>query len=115
ETEAAIPDALSRLADHIVLRSGWFPFAPGALEDIRSILAEAGISNLGHISLRQYLQLKKLQKDHTLISDLTADLAATRKTDDGLVELPREFSGKLYPYQLDGLRWLNFIAAEELG
>ena len=110
--EVEVPDILSRKADHIIVANHWFPFVPGALDDIRSVLATAGVKEPGPVSLRQYLELRKLSVRYPFVRDLSGHIGMEPV---GTIEISNSFKGTLYPYQLKGLRWLRFICSEGLG
>lgn len=112
DLDLEIRDAFDREADHLVAGQRWFPFAPGALDEVRSVLAKAGINQLGNISLRQFLELRRLAVEHRVIHDLSGSIGVG---EGECIDLPSGFCGKLYPYQLQGLRWLRFIFREGLG
>lgn len=105
-------------ADHVLIGSRWFPFAPGALEYVRAGLGRAGVTAGGDLSLRQYLELRKFAGTEDWILDETGDgrpppapVQLEQRTEDALVS----FRGTLYPYQRDGWRWLTYIWQEGLG
>ena len=115
-TRIPIADPLNRKADHFVSEGTWWPLISGSLEQIRNFLSSLSITDPEHITLRQYLELKKANTvGITIIDDSkgAAEAGSQKATED--LALPPEFKGTLYPYQRDGVRWLNFISAEGLG
>ena len=108
-------DALPR--GHVIRNETWFPIATGALEELSGILREAGISPNGDIStLRGLLALKSAATRSDLISDrLSAESVAALKFLPGKLGTPAGVNATLYPYQLEGWRWLRFVVGEQLG
>jgi SNF2 family DNA or RNA helicase len=106
----------SRSADHIIIRDVWFPFAPGAREEILAALSTAGIADAGPLTLRQYLVLRQEAGSASWLKDNTAGQAIH----PGINAVPSAdaldlFTGSLYPYQTAGWQWLTFIWRERLG
>lgn len=104
-------------ADHVLVEGRWYPFARGAFDQLRADLAAVGIADGGDLSLRQYLELRKLAGSRDWIVDETGDGRPPasgvdlQRTEASLIS----FRGKLYPYQQDGWRWLSYIWQEGLG
>ena len=102
--------------DHIVFADKWYPLVPGALEEIRDILFEAEISSLGPITLRQYLNIRKLSANSGIVKDYSGEVAnASRFKDTQNLSSPPSFVGTLFNYQKDGLHWLKVIASQGIG
>ena len=111
-----LQDISSEAPDHIVLAGKWYPLVPGALEEVRDLLVKAGISLLGPITLKQYLNLRKLSADSEVIRDESGETAkASLFKDEPDSPPPHSFSGTLFDYQKDGLRWLTAIASQGIG
>jgi len=103
-------------ADHLIFGGTWYPLVPGGLAEIRTLLRGAGVSGPGPITLRQYLELRRLGSLNPAISDRSHDAAdATRNVAPVDFTPPAGFAGSLFPYQKDGLRWLQLIASQGLG
>jgi SNF2 family DNA or RNA helicase len=118
DDDIAVPinDIASRKADHIVHLGKWYPLPPGRKEDVIVILDKTGINKPGPISLRQFLQLRKLLDAHPIIYDqvgLTASAQSISQRHE--VSSFGRFKGKLYSYQKNGLEWLHFLCREGLG
>jgi len=115
--EFLVEDPVTRAADHILIGSIWYPFIAGSLEEIRRILASAGIAQSGRITLRQYFSLVH-------ISDAQVPIRLNKEIDssvplDGSVppsscQIPA-IRGTLYPYQRTGYQWLSMINSEDMG
>jgi SNF2 family DNA or RNA helicase len=109
-------DPLARQADHIVHDGRWYPFAPGALAEIKALATEASVTDSSELKLRQYLKLIELSRSHPQIRDESGG-AARSLGRNALSDLraPAGFVGTLYPYQKEGLRWLRFISSQDVG
>lgn len=112
-----VADVPERKADHILAGSAWYPFAKGSLEEVQKLLASAGITASGRISLSQYLKLVKTGSDlvHvTVESDASGESFAEGDVSGQISESPA-LKCTLYPYQERGVNWLRMIAGEGLG
>ena len=109
-------DVSPEAPDHILFAGKWYPLVPSALEEVRDVLDKAGISLPGPITLRQYLNLRKLSADYEIIRDESGETAnASQFKDEPDFPPPHSFSGTLFDYQKDGLRWLTVIASQGIG
>ena len=115
-TSVNMPTLSSPVQDHVLVKDEWYPLDPREIEEISGLLAGTGISGAGELSLRQYLDLAGLASD--LVSMRRGGEEAEPKS-RGKAEpderLPSLFTGQLYPYQINGYRWLRMIAREDLG
>jgi SNF2 family DNA or RNA helicase len=103
-------------ADHIIIGNTWYPFPHGRLEEIRKLLGDAAVQRPGKITLKQFLFLRKDAASSYLLKDLTGDLSSAESISRcAVVPVASGFTGKLYPYQKNGLRWLSFIFREQIG
>ncbi len=111
-----LQDISSEAPDHVVFAGKWYPLVPGALEEVRDVLDNAEIPLPGPITLRQYLNLRKLSADSEIIRDESGEAAnASRFKDQPDFPPPHSFSGTLFDYQKNGLRWLTAIASQGIG
>ena len=111
-----INDFRARASDHVVMQGTWYPFVPGAAEELLAILDEADICDTGEISFRQYMHLKRIAKENDLVRDNTADRVVNPGITKSLrPDALRLFEGSLYPYQEEGWRWLSFLCEQKLG
>jgi SNF2 family DNA or RNA helicase len=113
-----LPSFLCEPDDHIIVESSWHPFEPDGAAAIRDALAKVGVSRIGPISLGQYLRLTQLGQSNKLLvlqDDARPCLNASRVRADQSTGSIQGFRANLYPYQLDGVRWLYSIADEALG
>ena len=102
--------------DHVVSGGKWYPLVPGALDEIEALLRQAGIGAQGGITLGQYLELQRLGSRNPAIRDHSHDAAsAGRQIASAEFLAPPGFIGSLFPYQKDGVRWLQLIASQGLG
>jgi len=106
----------SEAADHVVFAAKWYPLVPNALEEVRNVLDKAGIPLPGPITLRQYLNLRKLSVYSEIIRDASGEVANASWFKEQPDSLPlHSFSGTLFDYQKNGLRWLTAIASQGIG
>ncbi len=104
------------IPDYVIFRNTWMPLPAGSIEAARSFLKEVGLSDFGQISLEQYLRILQFRDTSLLVEDRTntslraAHLAGTLKGD-----VPVDFMGTLYPYQVDGYRWLTHMKRSGVG
>ena len=103
---------------HIIHGETWYPLAPGSDELIDSLPikpdSEAGPRK--NLTLKECLSLKKTAAEGGPVIDRVSDGALKKMlcaTKDNVA--PEGITAKLYRYQLDGWRWLQFILEEELG
>ena len=111
-----LADISPQAPDHIVSSGIWYPLVSGGLDEVRNVLDDADIPGPGAITLKQYLKLRAMAADHAIIRDESAEVARAanvRATPD--FHLPASFSGTLFPYQKDGLRWLTVVTSQEIG
>lgn len=116
KTLLPLADISPRAPDHVVSSGIWYPFVSGGLDEVRGVLDGAEIPGPGAITLKQYLKLRATAGDSTIIKDKSAEAAVAanvRATPDFLP--PPSFSGTLFPYQKDGLRWLTVVTSQEIG
>ena len=116
EISAPLKDFSSKAPDHVVFAGKWYPLVPRALDEIREVLTNAEISSLGPITLRQYLNIRKLSADSEIIKDNSGEVAkASWFKDKQNLSLLSSFFGTLFGYQKDGLQWLTVIASQGIG
>lgn len=103
--------------DQVIVGSRWYPLATGALDHVKQQLGRTGALPGRALSLRQYLELRKMAGSEDWIEDETGEgkppvpAELEQRTEEALVS----FRGNLYPYQRDGWRWLTYIWQEGLG
>ncbi len=111
-----VPDS-----DQIIIGDkSWYPLVPENIQDIRSILNETKVYGPGTVTLRQALELMKVdyplvsvetatvQPNDFNVSDAGCDQALKLLSDNG-------FQADLYPYQKSGFSWLRSVSEEGLG
>lgn len=102
--------------DHVIIDGRWYPLAPGALDLVRQTLAGSGVGLEPSLSLRQYLDLRKLSASHDWIIDETTGREGPPGQDVERSEADLiSFRGQLYPYQRSGWQWLTYVWQEGLG
>jgi len=111
-----VPDS-----DQIIIGDkSWYPLVPENIQDIRSILKETKVDGPGTVTLRQALEIMKVdypfvsvetatvQSNDFNVPDAGCDQALKLLSDNG-------FQADLYPYQKNGFSWLRSVSEEELG
>jgi SNF2 family DNA or RNA helicase len=108
EMQVSIVGLLDSGIDHIIIDNTWYPFVRGSIEEIKKTLNEVGIDKLGKISLKQYLNIKKIENPIIIdeLKEISFDKGGFLSNTD--IKIPA-FNGKLYPYQNQGFRWLKMI------
>ncbi|MBI4594899.1 MAG: DEAD/DEAH box helicase [Candidatus Tectomicrobia bacterium] len=115
-TSITIPGFSKSIQDHVLVEKHWYPLDAGEIEEISTLLANAGITEPGQLSLKQYLYLVKSQSDLVFVNEGMEEAQPDRQSRNEVDErLPGFFTGQLYPYQINGYRWLRMIAREDLG
>lgn len=102
---------------HVIHEDTWYPVAPSDVEAITELLVDAELDpeNPCPCTLRQCLALRRAAASGGPVLDELPDssllnLAPTRQDD-----APMGVAASLYPYQLDGWRWLQLLASESAG
>ena len=116
KTIVNMPTFSRPVQDHVLVKDEWYPLDGGQIEEILSLLSDARISGAGELSLRQYLNLARLSSDVVSIRRGGVEAETRSRGGDKPDErMPGLFTGQLYPYQINGYRWLRMIAREDLG
>lgn len=109
--------SIDELSDHIVIDNTW-RFVNN-FEDVAPLLAEAGISCLGRITLQQYLNLKKLLNSEKLstlpIEDNAAEFIDNHPLSVDETETKALIRADLYPYQSVGFSWMKYVTEQNCG
>lgn len=102
--------------EYMIYNNCWYPLPIGTVTEAKRILATAAVEGFGEISLKQYMRLSRQDERSMMVVDKTANAmsasAISQKLDGAP---PAKLHAKLYPYQLDGYRWLSFMAGGGLG
>jgi SNF2 family DNA or RNA helicase len=107
---------VEEIVDHVVIDDKWYPLDPYALDEIKDILLLNAVHNLGPITLSAYLRLKTNSRFDAIFSDdVTSDEIANSAPEDVEAQLKVAFKGKLFDYQVSGLKWLLTLANENIG
>lgn len=114
--EADVVCADDKLLDYAIGSGRWVPLPLGFEKEAVKFMATLGLQIHKHISLAQYMQLLRISGDTYVVFDrtdnaLTGEERALHLTGN----VPNGFSGKLYPYQTGGYRWLSQITKDGLG
>ena len=103
---------------HFVHEHTWYPITPGDSAAVHSLLSEAGVDpSAGRVkTLNSLLALRKAAaEDAPIVDRMTDDALHRQLTQSDGKSTPEGVRATLYPYQLDGWRWLRFIVREGLG
>ena len=102
---------------HVVHDGTWHPVLLDSFENITSILKEAGFDpQLGAPrTLRGFLHLKGVASYGGSVIDRLPDDSLKKLSLKERATKPKGIQAKLYPYQVDGWRWLRFVLREQLG
>jgi len=107
----------SLLSGHAVVNGTWYGIEQGSLQELRSVLAHAGVKDLEHVgTLGSLLALKGAASKGLSLEDtlpIGSDAALRFVPED--TGTPDRISATLFPYQLDGWRWLKFVIGEGIG
>ncbi|RIX60105.1 DEAD/DEAH box helicase [Paenibacillus nanensis] len=105
--------AIAESRDYIITDNEWFPFEPGAIDEILVELESRSIVPNSQLTLKQYLTLRK---SNLLFLDDRVDHSFNTK--QFITADPEEipfFSGALFPYQMQGYKWLKMVSQEDAG
>lgn len=111
-----VPDS-----DQIIIDdNNWYPLIPENIQDICSILNEIKVEGPGRLTLRQALELMKLDSPLVSVEAVTEQPDDIRRpdseSDQALYLISNNgFRANLYPYQKNGVSWLRSVAEEGLG
>lgn len=103
---------------HVVHDSTWYPLTSGDAAAVSSVLDEAGVDlESGRVdTLKGLLALRKAAaQDGPVVDRLTEEVLQRHLMQSEDRPKPQGVRGTLFPYQLDGWRWLSFIVREGLG
>src|SRR5436190_9324437 len=114
--EAPISHSGTALLDYAVGNGLWMSVPSDALIEAEILLTALGLKSFGRITLAQYIKASRWNGDSLSVEDRTATaLAASRMAPALSGEPPIGFIGKLFPYQLNGYRWLSYMVRNGLG
>ena len=102
---------------HVVYNGTWHPAWSDSSECVAAMLKEAGFDpQLGAPrTLRGFLHLKRAASyGEPVVDKLTDDILKKLSLKERATE-PKGIQAQLYPYQVDGWRWLRFVLREQLG
>lgn len=111
-----IPQFQGSMLDYVILDKQWIPLPLGTMEMARSFLEAVGLSTFGPITFAQYLRIQRMPNPGLIIEDCTADsLTAANIGLAAATPVPDGIQAQLYPYQIDGYRWLSYMSQNDLG
>lgn len=102
---------------HAVASGTWYAVEQTSLEELRTILSKAEVNDLSHVrTLGGVLALKRAASEGLLVEDgLPVGTEATLRFVPPEHLTPKGITATLFPYQLDGWRWLKFVVGEGIG
>ena len=102
---------------HVVAAGTWYAIHESSLEELRAQLDQAGIDDPDHVrTLGGLLALKSAAANGDLVEDrLPVGSDAALRFVPAEAGAPKGVAATLYPYQLDGWRWLKFVIGEGIG
>jgi superfamily II DNA or RNA helicase len=114
--EAEVAHAGEVMLDYSIIKRVWTPLPLDTIDDARKFLGTVGLRDFGPITLSQYMKLLRLERPAFIIDDRTQNAFQASSIAPRLAgDPPRSLIGTLYPYQLDGYRWLSFMNEGGLG
>lgn len=114
--EANVVAESGTLLDYCVIENKWIPFLPGTFAVVEKVLSDVGISQLGEISLLQYMKTVREVTRYPFFEDRTqSSLSASSISQTISGEIPEGIKGHLYRYQINGYHWLSYICNHGLG
>ena len=121
QTQRADNFSVSRKAvahGHVVHKNIWYPVSPDETASLNELLKKADYDPRTRRprTLSGFLLLKAEATTGRFVNDRLPNDALIRLIfEDENKEDPEGITAQLYPYQLDGWRWLRFIMRENLG
>ena len=108
--------ANGQIIDHFITDKEWF-YISGNCEEISSLLKNAGFDDFtGIISMKQYLEILKIQKGlPVILIDDEVGQSLSKKPISAVAETPKSLNATLYPYQQIGFTWMNYMLREGCG
>lgn len=104
----------AELPDHHIFNSTWF-YLSNITQELRNCIGKWTTSGTSLITVGQYVNLLKEFQSSQLIEyvDDAARYLKNKKISEDIA--PAGITAKLYPYQEDGFRWMNFMMKEKFG
>lgn len=104
----------SDLPDHCVNNNTWF-YISNITQELRNCIGKWTTAETSAITVGQYINLLKEFQTAQLIEyvDDAAEFLQNKKMSE--TEVPSGIKAKLYPYQEDGFRWMDFMMKEKCG
>lgn len=103
------------IVDQCITDSEWF-YVTGSTAELSTIFQKTGIKKMGKISISQYLELIKNDKNYELgtVVNHVKTSRLDKKIDIG-GSLPIGLNAKLYKYQKVGFFWMRYMLSENHG
>ncbi|MCP8939919.1 DEAD/DEAH box helicase [Alsobacter sp. SYSU M60028] len=102
---------------HVVANGSWYSIEQSSLDELRALLTEAGVDDTGRVlTFGGLLALKSAASKGLAVEDvLPSGSEATLRFVPPESGSPAGISATLFPYQIDGWRWLKFVIGEGIG
>lgn len=102
------------IPDHYVYNNTWF-YISNITQELRSCISKWTTPGTSVITVGQYVNLLREFQANQLIDyvDDAAEFLKNKKM--SAADTPAGVKAKLYPYQEDGFRWMNFMMKERCG
>ena len=102
------------LADHYVSNNTWF-YLSNITQELRDCITRWTTAGTSVITVGQYINLLKEFQISQLVAfiDDAAEFLQNKKMPS--TDIPSGINAKLYPYQEDGFRWMDFMMREKFG
>lgn len=114
--ELDVPVNENGLLDYVIINKTWIPLPLGMKEDVSAFFDDYNMESFGLISLLTYLKIIRSSRHSLPVEDRTGSSLSSGTLSSSLTGTPPQtLKGNLYPYQLNGYRWLEFITRDGLG
>jgi SNF2 family DNA or RNA helicase len=101
---------------YAINNDSWVSFPKDAAEEACKTVSSLGAEVPGMLTLKQYFSLIRLPSEVYQVKDETGQqLSAPAVASSLESSTPDGFCGKLFPYQEQGVSWLNFMYRQRLG
>lgn len=102
-------------ADQLVLDGRWYPLDTSETEEANKWLSEAGIPETGLLTLGQLIALRAARQLPFVLVDDTESFDNVPLQQSAEVAPIQGLRATLYPYQQTGIRFLAFVADQQVG
>lgn len=113
--EVSIDIIGGEIIDQCISGNEWF-YVTGSTKELSVLFQQAGIENMGRLTISQYLELVRNEKNlmaGTIINSVK--ICELDKKIDISGRLPSGLNAKLYTYQKTGYFWMRYMLSENTG